>query len=1118
MSRKYSFNERRDRGIDFLRYLDTEKFSVGGLPKSRLWELYNNQYAAHRQKIAPNDKLPHFMPVLQALLMAKIGYFINDKFYRSSVDRPPTERLYSARQNGSQMLKGILTNSADQGAWSTRGPHGFSNPKLASGSNQSQGSPKHKSIYLKTKIAVDQHITYNKMMQEITNQTDPSPPNQQLQYKLDQSAAYIKQDGHIFTCSVCQAKCTSKLEISRHLEGRRHRFSVIMAELRNKRADLIADKYDIVVTADCPGKDGTIYIDMEEKMAKVMTLMVENKSKDNLVELIHCEMLKRVRVFQMEDANKVTDSMGTAVLHPGGKYEIKITAEAKHVGNFHTPLALQFQPIDDAQHRPGFHIVRFLHAKCKNEVTEQLKPSKEYKHPPRVAHKCEAVEIVSGVKLPKSSQDILEKHRELDPFKVPDLVRKLINRGLKHAENLNQAEKVELAAMKYLLESELEVGIYQKRFQTLMYIEEIQMEVDIRKYDMKEVTMRESKDNKKLLLLKVPGLAENRPSVLKGDWLYVRICQPDGKLSSREYQGYVHELHQDEVALGFDSSLLNMFVNNMKFNVRFVFNRLPLRLQHRACQLAVEEGLQRLLFPERSMIDITKRPDTNIRLFNGYIEQNVEQKRAVQNIKAWTCRPAPYIVFGPPGTGKTVTIVEAMKQIHRDHSMSHILACTPSNSAADLIVERLLEHVPSKEILRLNAMSRSWHNVSSKVKDVSNYDKRTREYFFPSKTELCRYRIITCTLVTAGRLASANFPPGHFTHVFIDEAGHAVEPETLIAVAGILDPNISGDKAWGQLILAGDPKQLGPILRSPFAIKYGLDVSLLERYMNQEPYQLVEVEDHQHHYDERFITKLLRNYRSHPAILHLPNQLFYENELQACAEKIKREKLCNWEKLPQKGFPVVFHCVSGKDMREERSPSFFNPDEVAVVIHYVEELIKCKKGGMNIKESDIGIIAPYRKQVEKLRKILSQKNFKDIQVGSVEEFQGQEKTVILVSTVRSNPEYLLMDEKFKLGFLKNPKRFNVTITRAKALLVVVGNPDTLSQDPNWKKFIEYCHRNNSLIGEYREMEDEMAEIMERIVSLNLADNLFDLDFTKEENQMQPEVITQFNEQPWRGDV
>jgi len=118
-------------------------------------------------------------------------------------------------------------------------------------------------------------------------------------------------------------------------------------------------------------------------------------------------------------------------------------------------------------------------------------------------------------------------------------------------------------------------------------------------------------------------------------------------------------------------------------------------------------------------------------------------------------------------------------------------------------------------------------------------------------------------------------------------------------------------------------------------------------------------------FDDRLVVKLLRNYRSHPDILHIPNNSFYNDELIPCADKAS-QSLCDWSGLAKRGFPVVFHGVVGRDEREERSPSFFNVDEVSVVMQYVGQLVDSHRP--KILPKHIGIISPYRKQVSGLLK------------------------------------------------------------------------------------------------------------------------------------------------------
>lgn len=143
------------------------------------------------------------------------------------------------------------------------------------------------------------------------------------------------------------------------------------------------------------------------------------------------------------------------------------------------------------------------------------------------------------------------------------------------------------------------------------------------------------------------------------------------------------------------------------------------------------------------------------------------------------------------------------------------------------------------------------------------------------------------------------------------------------------------------------------------------DESLMERLMRTlEPYKRFSKPKDGQYYDVRVLTKLVKNYRSHPEILIVPNKLFYDGELEPFADKSSREQLCGWDGLPNKNAPVVFHAVIGEDMQEAGSPSFFNPQEVSVVISYIKKLVGMKiSPQQKIEAKDIGIISPYKKQV-----------------------------------------------------------------------------------------------------------------------------------------------------------
>jgi hypothetical protein len=200
----------------------------------------------------------------------------------------------------------------------------------------------------------------------------------------------------------------------------------------------------------------------------------------------------------------------------------------------------------------------------------------------------------------------------------------------------------------------------------------------------------------------------------------------------------------------------------------------------------------------------------------------------------------------------------------------------------------------------------------------------------------------------------------------------------------------------------------------------------------------------------------------------------------------------NWEELPTAGVPLFFNGMVGKDMREGSSPSWFNPDEIVAVVKLVQKLLKphaMGRGGAPLKAEHIGVITPY-KQVQRLRERLVKANLSAVKVGSTEMFQGQERRVIIISTVRSSEDYVGFDVRHQLGFLDNPKRFNVAITRAQALLVVVGNPSVLTLDPHWRELIRLAvakgaYRGVALPPETPDEEASSADLVREVERLTL---------------------------------
>ncbi|XP_061113551.1 putative helicase mov-10-B.2 [Conger conger] len=869
----------------------------------------------------------------------------------------------------------------------------------------------------------------------------------------------------------------------------------------------ISDKCGITITSDHDGRGdaeaGKTKFDVERsREAYMVTLCIENTGSDP-VYFCYYAALHWLRCYSLHDEERVTRA-NPLLLTPGRRYEVQVRFSSLHVGFFPATLAFEFKSNLASS---AFHIVRFLEAVCCSSLAVSLAPIAPYRPRPAIIHTVVACHIDEGEPPESHVVQQLKMVLPLSDFRYPphlkDLPRFLQGSGYVYG-------KIdELQSMKNLLESPLGFQNYAKRFQLLLHLEEIQMEVDIKKYDMHDAPMTRDKANRRLLALEVPGVAENRPSVLKGDHLLVTTAGVEGPVT--KYKGYVHRVELESVKLGFSKKMLDGFIDKMRYNVEFTINRFPMKLQHRAVALAVQDGLEEVLFPTGSRAADTSLPP--LRLFDRKLEQNPEQYSAVQCIVAGVSKPAPYLVFGPPGTGKTVTVVESIKQVHKANPSAHILACAPSNSAADLLCERTLQNgVDPHHVYRLYASSRDRQHVPDSLADCCNWDDDQKSFVFPSKERLMEYKILVSTVVTAGRLVSGGLPRSHFSHIFVDEAGHAVEPECVIGLSGLLSAET------GQLVLAGDPQQLGPILRSPLAIQHGLGLSLLERLMKHN--RLYKKDEETNTFDGRFVTKLLRNYRSHPAILKIPNELFYEGELQVHADEILRNAYCHWEHLPKKGFPIIFHGVAGKDEREGNSPSFFNRSEIDILVDYLKKLLltQAKKGIARLSPREVGIIAPYRKQVQKIQKAIKSVDkelsqlmgIEELKVGSVEEFQGQERKVILVSGVRSSQNYVKLDHEFSIGFLKNEKRFNVAVTRAKALLIVVGNPLILRKDPIWGKFIDYCSEEAGYCGIDYTAEEGEEELIGRLASLQIT--------TEVHVETEESVMQQQMDPEWRSEL
>ncbi|KAH9599232.1 DNA2/NAM7 helicase [Trypanosoma melophagium] len=401
------------------------------------------------------------------------------------------------------------------------------------------------------------------------------------------------------------------------------------------------------------------------------------------------------------------------------------------------------------------------------------------------------------------------------------------------------------------------------------------------------------------------------------------------------------------------------------------------------------------------------------------------------------------LIQGPPGTGKTTTGVTIVKHLH--HIVrEQILVCAPSNIAVDHLAERL--SMNGLKITRLQpryrvAESEKIKNLSldqqvedfidsetgdSRVKNILNsmrnqlslndddYDLYKKNVRNIEKLILGNADVICCTCVGAG---DTRLKGMHFKHVLIDEATQGTEPETII-------PLVSGAE---QVILIGDHCQLRPVVSSLAAEKAGLHRSLFERFLSMGHRAL----------------RLDVQYRMHPSLSSFPSSYFYEGTLQNGVTERERNasRVFPW---PEPSKPLFFYNTTAPEELGANGCSYLNRAEAALVEKIVTRLIKDGK----VNPEEIGVITPYYSQSRFIRNYLSRCGNIDasvydrVEIATVDSFQGREKEYIVLSCVRSNHHQ-------GIGFVVDERRLNVSITRAKHGLFIIGNARLLSRYPAW---------------------------------------------------------------------
>jgi superfamily I DNA and/or RNA helicase len=444
---------------------------------------------------------------------------------------------------------------------------------------------------------------------------------------------------------------------------------------------------------------------------------------------------------------------------------------------------------------------------------------------------------------------------------------------------------------------------------------------------------------------------------------------------------------------------------------------------------------------------------------------NVSQQRAVDRILSANDLA---VVHGPPGTGKTTTLVQAIKAlIRRDNRQ--ILVVAPSNTAVDLLSEKLsdeglnvlrvgnparvserlmsltldskmAEHSRIKDIKKLKKQAGEFRDMAHKYKrNFGKAEREQRKALFDEarsigkEVERLEQYILSDVIGKAQVIAATLVGANHYTvrglrfeTVVIDEAGQALEPACWI-------PIIKGQK----LILAGDHCQLPPTVKSNDAGREGLNTTLLEKLVILHPEAVVLLEE---------------QYRMHETIMGYSSRVFYEDRLKA------HVSVAHHLLFPA-DTPLAFVDTAGCGFEEKvEGFSISNPEEAAFLFKHLTQFVRVmEENGAGFPS--IAIISPYRHQILALQEQLLhspvlQPHGARISVNTIDSFQGQERDIVYISMTRSNSDN-------KIGFLADIRRMNVAMTRARKKLVVIGDSATLSQLPFYADFIAYAEQKEA---------------------------------------------------------
>ncbi len=544
------------------------------------------------------------------------------------------------------------------------------------------------------------------------------------------------------------------------------------------------------------------------------------------------------------------------------------------------------------------------------------------------------------------------------------------------------------------------------------------------------------------------------------------FCNASGKPEKEHANGVINYVRDNTMVITLQGDELPDWIEDGQLGINVMFDEMSYREMEFALKEVMKaENTRVATLREILLGDLAPAPTEPQALESTATFLNTSQADALQNVLS--TKDIAFI-HGPPGTGKTTTMVGAILAAVKKESQ--VLVTAPSNAAVDLLAEklsdlslqvvrighparvteqtlsktldaRIAQHVHYPELRSLRKRMEQLKTMAMKYKRNFGYSEKEQRRLLLQESKaakadadvlefhivndvLQKSDVICCTLVGCSHPVLRG---RKYRTAFIDEAGQALEPACWIPLL-----------RCERVVLAGDHQQLPPTIKSNEAAKEGLAVTLFEKGILKHPVK----------------AKMLQvQYRMHQAIMAFSSRYFYHDQLLA-HESVKAALL-----HPNQA-PIEFVDTAGCGYNESQDPetlSRFNEEEAHLLIRLVERLIDDIGQETWLQDGiTLGIITPYRSQVDLLHKLAEQSPVleplhKLVTINTVDAFQGQERDAIAISFVRSN-------DKSEVGFLSDIRRTNVAMTRAKKKLIMVGDSATLGAHPFYVELLEYVQK------------------------------------------------------------